>query len=59
VAGKQDGLEGAFIRGFAAAVAQTVRHQVSPVDLLRSISATEELLKTALVDEYDLAELRP
>lgn len=49
----------AFVRGFAAATAQTVRHQVMTVDLMRSISATERLLKDSGVDEYDLEELRP
>lgn len=49
----------AFVRGFAIAVAQTVRHQVDARDLLRSISATEALLAEAGVEEFDLVELRP
>lgn len=51
--------ERAFVRGFAAATAQIVRHQAMAVDLLRSIAATERVLKAAGVDEYDLVELRP
>lgn len=49
----------AFVRGFAIAVAQTVRHPVDARDLLRSISATEALLAEAGVEEFDLVELRP
>lgn len=49
----------AFVRGYAAAVAGMVRHQVNAGDLLRSISATEQLLRDSGVEEYDLAELKP
>lgn len=51
--------ERAFVRGFVAAVAQTVRHQSNARDMLRSISATEALLMASAVDEFDLVEVRP
>ncbi len=55
----KDEAERAFVRGFAVAVAQTVRHQVDARDLLRSIAATEDMLIAAGVEEFDLVELRP
>lgn len=51
--------ERAFVRGFSAATAQTLRSQVDARDMLRSIGATESLLLEAGVDEFDLIELRP
>lgn len=52
-------VEKAFIRGFAAAVAEAARHHVGPESLLNDISATLRLLRSAGVEEYDLVELRP
>lgn len=51
--------ERAFIRGYAIAVASVVRRQITAEDLLRSIGATEKLLKDADVSEFDLVVLRP
>ncbi len=48
-----------FVRGFAVAVAETLRHHVNAEDLLNDISATESMLREAGVEEYDLVELRP
>lgn len=51
--------EAAFIRGFAAAVAQMARRPTNIEDLLRSIGASEALLEEAGVELFDTRELRP
>jgi hypothetical protein len=51
--------EKAFVRGFAAAAAMIVRRPTNSEDLLRSIGATEKLLRDVEVDDFDLAELLP
>ncbi len=48
-----------FVRGFCAAAAQMERHETAVVEMLRSINATEKLLRDSEVDDFDLDVLRP
>ena len=46
--------ERAFVRGFVAAVAMTVRHETGATEMLRSINATGKMLKDAGVDDLEV-----
>lgn len=56
---KMDEKEKAFVRGYAAACAEFLRHHVNVEDLLRAANITHGVLKEADVDEYDAKELKP